>query len=144
MSILTLKQTVSSSPSHLKGVAGEEGAGGCADTSRVIRRGIQLRAPGERVALKKWRRDLIVQVMFLITLANEPFLSLSGVMEKPPTAFPGCLQGTRVSESSGLDSVPFPEHPPRPPLICQVIRSRFMGTEAREGLIGFEVGVASY
>lgn len=53
MSNLTLKQTVSSSPSHLQGVAAEEGAGGCADTSWVIRRGIQLRAPGGACGIKK-------------------------------------------------------------------------------------------
>lgn len=68
-----------SQSSPRSGSRGGEGAG-CADMSRVIRRGKQPRALGERAALKKWRWDLIVQVMFLITLANEPSSSLSGVI----------------------------------------------------------------
>lgn len=46
-----------------------------------------------------------------------------------------------------LCQVGLPEHPlPRTPSPCptQVINGRFVGTEATDGLIGFEAGVTSY
>lgn len=50
-------QTNRLQPSHLRGVAAEEGAGGCADMSWVIRRGIQLRALGSVWHKKKMEAE---------------------------------------------------------------------------------------
>lgn len=78
-------------------------------------------------------------------LSSRAVLELEWLLEKPPTALPGCLCVARVFESNGFArGSSSQEHPPRPVPIRRVINVRLLGTEARDGLIGFEADVASY
>lgn len=78
MSVLTLKQTISN-PSHFHGVAAEEGAGGCADMSWMIRGGRQLHAQGSVWHTKKMEVEFNSAGYVFNHLGKQLFLNLNGV-----------------------------------------------------------------